>query len=65
MKRDFWHIWTIPLLLALVSLVGLVAALIGDAFLDILSWITLGIPLAVITRFVVKPRQPKRRSGRN
>ncbi|WP_218160498.1 hypothetical protein [Spirosoma endophyticum] len=52
-KNSFWHVWAIPTLLAVVSLFGLISALVGDDFLDLLSWITLTIPLAVITWFVV------------
>lgn len=62
MNRSFWHIWTIPLVLGILSLVGLLAALIGDGFMDFLTWLTLGIPLAVIGRFVYKPKgAPKKR----
>jgi len=60
MKRDFWHIWTIPLGLGAVSLLGLLSALVGDDFLDALSWISLTIPLVVIGWFVAKPRSRKR-----
>ncbi|CAN5641174.1 hypothetical protein BH09BAC4_BH09BAC4_52250 [soil metagenome] len=52
-KNSFWHVWTIPMLLAFVSLFGLISALVGDDFLDALSWITLAIPPAVVTWFVV------------
>lgn len=41
------------MLLAFVSLFGLISALVGDDFLDLLSWITLAIPLVVSTWFVV------------
>jgi hypothetical protein len=61
MKSDFWHVWTIPLLLTGLSLIGLLAALIGDKGWDVLSWISLGIPLVVIVRFVIKPQHSKRK----
>lgn len=60
MKSDFWHIWTIPLLLGIVSLFGLIAALVGDDLWDVLSWLTLAIPLLVIGRFIWKPTAVKR-----
>lgn len=60
MKRDFWHIWTIPIWLGAVSLLGLLSALVGDDLLDVLSWITLAIPLVVSGWFVAKPHQRKR-----
>jgi hypothetical protein len=37
-----------PLLIAVVSIVGLVAALVGDGPLDAVSWIGLLIPLLAI-----------------
>jgi len=33
-----WHIFRWPLLIAIVSLVGLLSALIGDNGFDVLSW---------------------------
>lgn len=60
MKSDFWHIWIIPLLLGIVSLFGLIAALVGDDLWDVLSWLTLAIPLLVIGRFIWKPTAVKR-----
>ncbi len=41
--------WGMPGLLALASLVGLLAALLGDGAWDVLSWLTLGAPVAVIS----------------
>ncbi len=43
-----WGIFAAPIVIALFSIVGLVAALLGDGFLDAISWIGLLIPLAVI-----------------
>ncbi|AUD02817.1 hypothetical protein [Spirosoma pollinicola] len=60
-KPDFWHIWTIPLILAVVSLWGLLSALVGDGLLDFFSWLTLSIPLLVIARFVMKPTAGKKK----
>jgi len=37
-----------PLALALLSLFGLVSALVGDELYDLLSWLSLGIPLLLI-----------------
>lgn len=38
-------VFRIPLVLAAVTVVGLVAALLGDDGFDVLSWIGLGIPV--------------------
>ena len=42
-----WQIWRWPLLLGLLSLVGLVAALVADGPGDALSWAALGVPAGV------------------
>lgn len=42
------EIFVMPLLLAVVTIVGLVAALLGDGWLDALSWTGLAIPALVI-----------------
>lgn len=41
-KSGLWRIFRWPLALAIVSLIGLVAALVGDAVYDYISWIALG-----------------------
>ncbi|MGI3131657.1 hypothetical protein ACRSLK_14800 [Halopseudomonas pachastrellae] len=47
-RNNLWQIFRAPLLLALLSIIGLVAALIGDGLLDLVSWLTLGSTLLVI-----------------
>ena len=42
------RIFAAPLAVALVTIVGLVAALLGDGLLDALSWTGLAVPLAVM-----------------
>jgi hypothetical protein len=37
-----------PLLLAVVTLIGLLSALVGNGFWDALSWFCLGMPVIVI-----------------
>lgn len=37
----FW-----PLVINIICLVGVLAALIGDGWWDLLSWLTLGVPAA-------------------
>ncbi|MFC3711085.1 hypothetical protein ACFOMD_00790 [Sphingoaurantiacus capsulatus] len=41
-------IFAVPLLVGLLSLVGLVAALTGDGLRNALSWVTLGVPVAAV-----------------
>ena len=40
--------WPVPLLLGVLSVVGLVAALTGDGWRDTLSWAALGTPVATV-----------------
>lgn len=43
-----WRIFVWPIIIAVASLVGLVAALLGDGVLDGLSWLGLGIPVTTV-----------------
>jgi hypothetical protein len=43
-RQSGWQLWGWPAGLAVLSIVGLVAALVDDGFWDALSWIALGIP---------------------
>jgi hypothetical protein len=45
------RIFLAPALIALASLVGLVAALLGNGPYDWLSWFGLGLPVAVVAWF--------------
>jgi hypothetical protein len=45
------RVWKIPVALAILTCVGLVAALVADGFWDAVSWIGLGIPIAVVLWF--------------
>lgn len=46
-ERPLRQVFAAPLLVAVVSIVGLVAALLGDGWLDVAAWIGLGIPSAL------------------
>lgn len=48
MRRGLWSIFRWPLALAVLSLFGLLSALIGDGVYDMLSWLSLGVPLGLI-----------------
>ncbi|WJN59175.1 hypothetical protein OH686_10540 [Pseudomonas sp. SO81] len=51
-----------PLALGVLSLFGLLSALVGDQVYDLLSWLSLGIPLVLLgvvwLRMRNSPRQP-------
>lgn len=40
-------VWRVPLVLAALTVLGLVAGLLGDGWLDVLSWMGLGIPALI------------------
>jgi len=44
------RLWGKPLLIALLSITGLIAALVGDNYWDVYSWIALGIPVVIVIR---------------
>jgi hypothetical protein len=57
------QIWGAPITLGVVSMVGLIAALLADGLWDVLSWIALAAPVAVCGRALWRPRSaasPKR-----
>jgi hypothetical protein len=42
------RIFTVPALLAMLIAVGLTSGVLGDGIWDVISWITLAVPIAVI-----------------
>lgn len=60
----FLHVFGKPIILALISMAGLIAALVGDGVLDVASWIALGYIVAVTVWYVwiAKENQRKRRT---
>ena len=50
------RIFAAPTLIALASLIGLVAALLGDDAFDIVSWIALSIPVIAIVWAIAQRR---------
>jgi hypothetical protein len=50
-------IWRWPLALGVLSVAGLISALLGDGLWDTLSWFTLGAPVAAVA-FHVRRRAP-------
>lgn len=55
-RQTLWQIFAIPLLLALLSAVGLVSALVSDGVWDALSWLTLAVPIAIGVYCFARPR---------
>ena len=49
------QIWGAPVAIGLVSLIGLVAALLADGLGDVVSWIALAVPVIVCVRALWLP----------
>lgn len=60
--KTFFHIWLVPIILGLLSAIGLLSALTGDDIWDVLSWVTLTLPLAVAVYYLVKNLKSKKKS---
>jgi hypothetical protein len=48
-------VWRWPIVLAVVTALGLLSALLGDAAWDALSWFALGTPVVVAAWFAWRP----------
>jgi hypothetical protein len=44
------RLWGMPLLIAILSLGGLLSALVGDGIWDVLSWVMLALPPGLALR---------------
>ncbi|MGY4567824.1 hypothetical protein [Bradyrhizobium sp. USDA 3256] len=55
--RSLTQIFTAPLVIAIVSTVGLISALVGDGWWDAVSWAGLGLPVLLYLVFIWR-RQP-------
>ena len=42
------RIFTVPLFIGLLSLIGLLGALLGDGLLDVVSWAGLAVPVVMV-----------------
>ncbi|MFD2182995.1 hypothetical protein [Rhodoplanes azumiensis] len=64
-RRDsLARLWAWPIAVAVASTAGLIAALVGDGLLDVVSWLGLGLPVAVSAWFWVRRPKVARRQGR-
>ncbi|WP_225703044.1 hypothetical protein [Bradyrhizobium cenepequi] len=52
MHRTLSQIFIAPLLVAIVSTLGLVGALVGDGWWDTVSWVTLAVPVVLYALFI-------------
>jgi hypothetical protein len=62
MKAPFIRLWGWPVLLGVLTLIGLISALLGDGWWDAVSALTLGIPVVVAVWFSLR-RAPDSGAG--
>lgn len=55
-RQTLRQIFAAPIVIGVLSTVGLISALVGDDLWDGLSWITLGIPCLLFVGFIAWPR---------
>ena len=53
-RASFFRVFRVPIALALVTAIGLAAALLGDGLWDVSSWLALSLPVVVIVWQVVR-----------
>ncbi|MCD6076239.1 MAG: hypothetical protein K0R89_177 [Ramlibacter sp.] len=61
MSPEARRMWTAPTVLGVLTLSGLLTALVSDGWGDVWSWIGLGVPVAVMGWYAL----PLRRSPRS
>ena len=62
-ERSPHEIFAAPLAIGLLSVVGLVAALLGDGLWDVVSWLALGVPVVLMAWFAWPAGESGRGSG--
>jgi hypothetical protein len=51
-----WRIWSMPVVLAIVIMVGLLSALLGDPLIwKVVGWVCLIIPVVTASWFALRP----------
>lgn len=55
MNHSLWMVFRWPLLIAVLSIIGLVSALVGDGVWDALSWASLGLPAVGFSLWCLLP----------
>lgn len=63
MIRTPMQIWGAPIVLAILTTVGLISALLGDGIWDALSAVTLGIPCLIGLWYCLRRRPAACREG--
>ncbi|ANN78702.1 hypothetical protein [Bordetella flabilis] len=56
----FWFVWRAPLVLVVLTVFGLLAALLGTEVWHWASWAALAVPLVVIVYYTLRPSRARR-----
>ena len=54
MSSPFVKLWGMPILLGLLTIIGLLSALLGDGIWDIVSAFALGLPVLIGLRYSLR-----------
>jgi hypothetical protein len=57
MNTLFMRMWGAPILLAVLTIIGLISALLGDGVWDHVSAVALGIPVALCAWFGLRQKK--------
>lgn len=57
MNSPFMRMWGAPILIAILTIVGLISALLGDGLWDHISAFALGIPVALCVWFGLRQKK--------
>jgi hypothetical protein len=60
-RRTLGQIFAAPIIVGVLSVVGLVAALVGDGWWDGLSWLSLALPLLLYLFFIIRRKRIARK----
>ena len=55
-RQTLGQIFAAPAMIGVLSVIGLISALVGDGVWDALSWLALGVPVALCAHFTLRPR---------
>lgn len=56
-RQSLMQIFAMPVVIGVLSSIGLVSALVGDDIWDGVSWLTLGLPIALFAYFLLRPQR--------
>jgi hypothetical protein len=55
-RQTFGQIFAAPMVIGVLSVIGLISALVGDGIWDAVSWLALGVPVALCAYFTLRSR---------